>query len=158
MSTLYWTKAEILRVVRSACCHFALRTKTTGMSNRAAANIPSWVNERVAKWSESHCWCKWKMCRCTLNLTLYLLVEVLVDFPLMGESQHAADHACVFDGPSHVADLRPAVFVFYLHDALRDGQPLLGHGDHGPETHLLYLVFIDVSLFATNRGRLWVCL
>lgn len=92
---------------------------------------------------------------CTFNLTVYLLVEVLVDFLLVGESQHAADHARVFDGPSHVADLRPAVFVFHLHDALRDGQPLLGHGDHGPETHLLYLVFIDVSLFGRNQGRLF---
>lgn len=85
-------------------------------------------------------------------LMVHLLVEVLVDFPLMRESQHAADHTSVFDRPSQVADLRPAIFVFHLHHTLRDGHLLFGHDDHGPESHHLYLVLINVSLFRQNQG------
>lgn len=87
-----------------------------------------------------------------LSPDVHLLVEVLVDFLLVGESQHAADHARVFDGPPQVADLRPAVFVPDLHHTLRDGQPLFGNGHHGPESHLLDLVLIDLSLLA-NKER-----
>lgn len=83
---------------------------------------------------------------------VHLLVEVLVDFLLVGESQHAADHASVFGGPPQVADLRPAVFVLDLHHTLRDGKPLFGNGHHGPESHLLDLVVIDLSLLA-NKER-----
>ena len=70
----------------------------------------------------------------------------------MWESQHAADHVSVFDGPPQVTDLCPTIFVFHLHHALRDGQLLPGHGDHGPESHLLDLVLIDLSLFRENQG------
>lgn len=87
---------------------------------------------------------------------LHSLVEVLVDFLLMRESQHATDHACVFDRPSQVADLRPAVLVLHLHYTLCDGQPLFGHGHHGPESHLLDLVLIDLYLLektTTNNNK-----
>lgn len=77
---------------------------------------------------------------------VHLLVEVLVDFPLVWESQHAADNAGVFGRPSQVADLRPAVLVLHLHHPLDDGQLLFRHGNHGPEPHLLHLVLIDMCL------------
>lgn len=81
----------------------------------------------------------------------HLLVEVLVDFPLVWESQHAADHTRVFNRPALVANLCPAVFVFHLHDTLCDGRLLSGHRNHGPEPHLLDPVIIDPSLHRDNQ-------
>lgn len=68
----------------------------------------------------------------------------------MRESQHAADHMSVFDRPSQVADLRPAVFIFHFHHALRDGQLLSGSGDYRPQPHLLYLFLIHLTLFGES--------
>lgn len=73
-------------------------------------------------------------------------VEVLVDFPLMWESQHAADHPRILDGPPEVADLHPTVSVLHLHHALCDRKPLFGRGHHGTQPHLLDLVFVHMSL------------
>lgn len=64
----------------------------------------------------------------------------------MRESQHAADHAGVLDGPSHVTDLSPAVLVFDLHHALGDGQLPPGRADDGPEPQLLHLLLVNLSL------------
>lgn len=84
-------------------------------------------------------------------LKLHLLVEVLVDFPLVRESQHATDHTRVLDGPSQVADLGPAVSVSHLHHALHDGQLLLGRDNNRPESHLLDLVVVHMSLVGDNQ-------
>lgn len=77
-------------------------------------------------------------------------VEVLVDFLLMRKSQHAADHACVFDCPAQVTDLGPTVSVLDLHHPLCDGQSLFGRGHHRPQPHLLDLVLIHLSLEITE--------
>lgn len=78
-----------------------------------------------------------------------LLVEVLVDLPLMGEPQHTTDDPGVFRGPSHITDLGPAVLVLNLYHTLGDGHLLGGH--HRAQTHLLHPVFIHLHLYGGQR-------
>lgn len=77
---------------------------------------------------------------------IHLLVEVLVDFPFMSESQHAADYSGVLDRPPQVTDLCPAVFIFHLHHTLCDRKLLFGRANHWPESHLLYFVLLHLDL------------